>query len=263
MFAFSSGSAPWISAMAQAEALKAYARAGRLLDRPKYLQTGSQALGAYEARWPTGVRTQGPLGGAHYLQYSFAPRLYIFNAFFEAVMGLHDFAKLTNDPRARQLFRRAEPEARQEVPYSDVGDWSLYSWRGRASDRNYHELLREVLQGLGVRVGGSYCKFAIRYRHYQVDPPRLRFRGPSTALDDRLTRLRFTLSKLSVVELRVFKGGRLSYRRVATFRRGGGSFLWRPRSPGTYTVRLGAKELRTGRGLKGRGSGSVVVDSGA
>jgi len=259
MFDFGDGSPPWMSAMAQAAALKAYARAGRLLDRPEYFRTAARSLGAYEARWPIGVRTRGPLGGTYYLQYSFAPRLRIFNAFFEAIMGLHDFAKLTGDERARQLFLRAEPEARGEVPYSDVGDWSLYNWRGHASDRNYHELLREVLQGLGIRLGGIYCRYAIRYRHYQIDPPRLRFLGPSTAVGDRLTRVRFSLSKLSVVELRVYKGGRLAYGRVATFRHGGRSFLWRPRSPGSYTVRLGAKELRTGRGLKGSSFGSVEV----
>jgi D-glucuronyl C5-epimerase C-terminus len=263
MFDFGGGSPPWISAMAQAEAIKAYARAGRLLDRPEYFRTAARSLGAYQTRWPIGVRAQGPLGGTYYLQYSFAPRLRIFNAFFAAVMGLHDYARLTGDERARKLFRRAEPEARREVRYSDLGDWSLYNWRGHASDRSYHELLREVLQGLGIRLGGIYCRYAIRYRHYQIDPPRLRFLGPSTAVDDRLTRLRFSLSKLSVVELRVFKGGRLAYRRLATFRRGGRFFLWRPRSPGSYTVRLGAKELRTGRGLKGSSSGSIEVAPGA
>ncbi len=259
MFDFGGGAPPWMSAMAQAEALKAYARAGRLLDRPEYFRTAARALGAYEARWPIGVRARGPLGGTYYLQYSFAPRLRIFNAFFDAVMGLHDFAELTNDERARRLFRRAEPEARREVPYSDLGDWSLYDWRGHASDRNYHELLREVLQGLGIRLGGIYCRYAIRYRHYQIDPPRLRFLGPPTAVDDRRTRLRFSLSRLSVVELRVHKDGRLAHRRLATFRRGRRSFLWRPRSPGIYTVHLRAKELRTGRGLKGTSSGSVDV----
>jgi hypothetical protein len=260
MFDFGGGSPPWMSAMAQAEALKAYARAARLLDRPEYLQIARRALGAYEAPWPTGVRTRGPLGGTYYLQYSFAPRLYIFNAFLDAVMGLHDFAKLTGDERAGRLFRRAEPEARREVPYSDVGDWSRYNWRGDESDRSYHELLREVLQGLGIRLGGIYCTYAIRYRHYQIDPPRLRFLGPRTAVDDRLTRLRFSLSKLSVVELIVYTGRRRAYRRFATFHRGGGSLRWRPRSPGRYTVRLRAKELRTGRGLKGSSSGSVEVE---
>ena len=39
---------------------------------------------------------------------------------------------------------------------------------------------------------------------------------------------------------------------AATFRRGEGSFEWTPRATGTYTIRLSAKELRTGKGLADR-----------
>jgi hypothetical protein len=207
-----------------------------------------------------GVRTQGFLGGVHYLQYSFAPRLYIFNAFLGALIGLHDYAKIANDDRARGLFRLAEPEARAEVPFSDVGDWSRYSYRGRESTRDYHELLREFLQGLCTRrIAGAYCDYAARYRRYQTEPPRISFLAPDLAVEDRLTQITFGLSKLSAVELTVLRGSRVTLHRLATFRRGTRSFLWRPRSPGTYTVRLGAKELRTGLGLRGRDSASVEV----
>ena len=70
------------------------------------------------------------MGGTHYLQYSFAPRLYIFNAFFQSLIGLYDYGRLTKDARATALFQKAEPEARREVALSSVGDWSRYSFRG-------------------------------------------------------------------------------------------------------------------------------------
>jgi hypothetical protein len=114
------------------------------------------------------VRTPGPLGGVHYLQYSFAPRLYIFNAFFQSLIGLHDYGKLAASVRATGLFQQGELEARREVRYSDTGNWSRYSFRGAKSTPLYHELLREVLQGLGRRLGGVYCEYAIRYRRYQA-----------------------------------------------------------------------------------------------
>ena len=38
--------------------------------------------------------------------------------------------------------------------------------------------------------------------------------------------------------------------RLATFRRGNGSFTWTPRGPSTFTVRVAAKELRTGLGKR-------------
>ena len=257
-FAFGGGSPPWMSGMAQATAITALARGAQLLKQPAYTATAAAALGAFETRRPTGVRTRGPMGGVHYLQYSFAPRLYIFNAFFQSLIGLYDYARATKDARAGKLFAQAEPEARREVALSSVGDWSRYSHGGRESTGEYHELLREVLQGLGRRLGPTtplgviYCTYATRYRGFQVDPPRIRFRGPPSAVAKRPLRVRFSLSKWSVVEVRIAKGRKRVFRHLATYRRGRHSVAWRPRSAGGYRVRIAAKELRTGRGRRGR-----------
>jgi hypothetical protein len=198
----------------------------------------------------------------HYLQYSFDRRLFIFNAFGQSLIGLYDYGRLAKDAEATALFNQAEPEARREMPYSDVGDWTRYSFRGRESTQEYHELLREVMQGLGRRLGltGPYCLRAIRYRGYQTDPPVLTYTGPAQARKKRITRIRFRLSKLSVVEMRVFKGRRRVATMLATMRRGRRSFAWRPKSGGEYRVRIAAKELRTGRSLRGRTSGVIAVE---
>jgi hypothetical protein len=260
LFDFGGGSPPWISGMAQATGIQALGRASQLLAIPAYADAAREALGAFETASPTGVRARGFRGGTHYLQYSFAPRLYIYNAFLQSLIGLYDFANITGDARAMGLYARAEPEARREMPSSDVGDWSRYSYRGHESNHDYHELLRELLQSMcNRRLGPLYCDYASRYRGYQVDPPELTFTGPEAATRGRYTRLRFDVSKLSAVEVSVYKGSRLAMRRLATFRRGPGSFLWRPRSAGFYTIRLGAKELRTGLGKKDRAAGEVEV----
>jgi hypothetical protein len=260
-FEFGGGSPPWMSGMAQATGIVAFARAAKLLKRPEYNATAAAALGAFETSSPTGVRTRGPMGGTHYLQYSFAPRLYIFNAFLHALVGLYDYGRLAKDARATALFQKAEPEARREVPLSSVGDWSRYSFRGRESTQEYHELLREVLQSMGRRLGvkGIYCDYATRYRGFQTDPPKLVYLGPAEAAKKHLTRLRFSLSKLSVVEVRVFKGRKRVFTRLATLRRGRRSVGWRPKSAGNYRVRIAAKELRTGRSLRGRTSAALTV----
>jgi D-glucuronyl C5-epimerase C-terminus len=168
LFDFGGGSPPWMSGMAQATGITAFARGARRLNRPDYNTTAEAALGAFEVPPPVGVRTRGPLRGVHYLQYSFAPRLFIFNAFFQSLIGLHDYGKLTGNVRATSLFEQGELEARREVRYSDTGNWSRYSFRGARSTPLYHELLREILQGLGRRLGGVYCDYAIRYRRYQT-----------------------------------------------------------------------------------------------
>jgi hypothetical protein len=263
MFHFGGGTPPWISGMAQATGIQALGRAAVLLQEPKYVRTARRALGAFETGPPGGVRTTGPRGGVHYLHYSFARGLYVFNAFLQSLIGLHDFGKLADDERARRLFRAAEPEAREEVPASDVGDWSLYNYAGHESNRDYHELLRELLQSMCTRrLGALYCDYARRYRGYQVDPPELIWKGPSVATEDQPAAIRFNVSKLSAIEVKVTNPhGKITFSRLATFRRGDGSFTWTPRGPGVFTVSVAAKELRTGLGKRDRAGGEIQVEN--
>jgi hypothetical protein len=261
LFYFGGGMPPWMSGMAQATGIQALGRAAQLLGEPKYADTARRALGAFETGPPTGVRTTGPRGGVHYLQYSFAPRLYIFNAFLQSLIGLYDFDRVVGDPEARRLFDQAEPEARAEVPFSDVGDWSLYNYGGHESDRDYHELLREFLQSMcSRRLGQVYCEYARKYRGYQVDPPVVRYEGPLLGTEDEPLALKFDVSKLSAVEVTVRRpDGRVVFDRLATFRRGSGSFTWTPRGPSTFTVRVAAKELRTGLGKRDSVTSDIEV----
>jgi hypothetical protein len=109
-------------------------------------------------------------------------------------------------------------------------------------------------------VAEIYCEYADKYRGYQIDPPQLTYTGPEITTAKRMTALRFRVSKLSAVEAQVYRGDKLVYDRIATFRRGSGSFGWRPRGPGVFTVRLGAKELRTGLGKKDRATTEIEVE---
>jgi hypothetical protein len=263
LFYFGGGTPPWMSGMAQATGIQALGRAAKLLGEPKYAETARRALGAFETGPPTGVRTTGPRGGVHYLQYSFAPRLYIFNAFLQSLIGLHDFDRAVGDPEARRLFEDAEPEARAEIPFSDVGDWSLYNYAGHESDHDYHELLREFLQSMCTRrLGQVYCQYARKYRGYQVDPPVVKYEGPAVANEDTPVSLSFNVSKLSAVQVTVTRpDGRVVFDRLATFRRGNGSFTWTPRGPSTFTVRVAAKELRTGLGKRDSVTSEIEVQN--
>ena len=69
--------------------------------------------------------------------------------------------------------------------------------------------------------------------------------------------MRFSLSKLSAVQITITRNGKLALDRTSTFRRGNGSFAWVPRSAGTYRVRLAAKELRTGAELRTYVNGQI------
>ncbi len=97
-------------------------------------------------------------GGSHYLMYSYAPGLEIFNGFFQAVLGLYDYGWLTRDARGKKLFRSGDGAARIATPLSDTGSWSLYSVGGPESTRDYDILLRDILRNLCDRTDASaYC----------------------------------------------------------------------------------------------------------
>ena len=117
-----------------------------------------------------------------------------------------------------------------------------------------------VLRGkMFRRLGPLYCDYAERYRAYQVAPPDLVYTGPHTATEDESTSIRFQVSKLSAVEIKVYRGAKVVFSRLATFRRGRGAFAFRPGAPGALRVRLAAKELRTGLGKKDSATGELDV----
>jgi hypothetical protein len=257
-FEFGGGIPPWISGMATATAIQAFGRAYDLTGDERYLAQARAAFGAFGKAPPTGMRTTGPFGGIHYLQYSFAPRLYIINAFLQSLIGLYDYAQITDDATARRLFAQAEPEAREELPANDTGDWSTYSYGGAESTLEYHELLREFSASLCSRLGRRvYCDAARAFLSYMTDPAELELLGPTTATKGVPTRVRFSVSKLSAVQVTIRRDGKVALDKLATFRRGEGSFEWKPRAVGTYSVRVAAKELRTGRGLRTIVTGQV------
>ena len=88
-FSWGGGTPPWISGMTQATAVSALARAGRALDVPRWRKAAHRALGAFRTPPPVGVD-----GGDHFLMYSFAPSLRVFNGELQAVSGIGELAAL-------------------------------------------------------------------------------------------------------------------------------------------------------------------------
>jgi hypothetical protein len=245
-FAFGGGRPPWVSGLAQGTALQALARAGIRLDRKdEVLAIAKQGLGIFRTPPPDGIRVEAD-GGIHYLQYSFARSLFIFNGFTQALVGLSDYGAYANDPEAMQLFADGERAARVELPGSDTGAWSLYS-RGSStheSSLEYHKLYLGFLQGLCERtLEPAYCDTADRFEIYLAEDPQVRLlsrrlRGGTASA------LRLRLSKMSRVGVRVSRGDRVLLSSALTMAYGSRSFTWRvPRQAGLYDVRLTAVDL--------------------
>src|SRR5215208_1276366 len=240
-FSFGGGTPPWISGMTQGTAVQALARASRVFLRGRYRKTAVRALGAFRASPPTGVRVAAP-GGNHYLMYSFSPGLRILNGDLQAITGLRDLAVLGRSRAARVLYRRGERAARVAVGRFDTGAWSLYSHSGRESTLGYHQLVGCFLGNLCRRTGGrTYCSAASRFARYEREPPRIRLARLTRLRAERGTALRFTLSKLSSVRVRVTSPSGVAVARSMNVSRGTYTVPWTPRRRGRYRVLIAAK----------------------
>jgi hypothetical protein len=70
-FDFEGGAPPWMSGMAQGTGVQALSRAFQLTGDARYRDAATN--------------------GTHYLTYSYAPDLFIFNGFLQALVGLDDY----------------------------------------------------------------------------------------------------------------------------------------------------------------------------
>jgi D-glucuronyl C5-epimerase-like protein len=169
-FAWGGGTPPWMSGMTQATAVSALARGAKALDEPRWRRAAHRALGAFQTPPPVGVD-----GGDHFLMYSFAPSLRIFNGELQAVSGIGELAaQYPRDRIAGRLFRRAEGTARAMIAWSDTGAWSLYSLAGREATLGYHQLIEEFLGDMcGQTRRRIYCAARNRFARYEREPTRI------------------------------------------------------------------------------------------
>jgi len=106
----------------------------------------------------------------------------------------------------------------------------------------------------------QYCTTTRNFRNYIAKPATLSYAGPTTAAAGQETQVRFNVDKLSAVQIVItHENGKTSLNKTATFRRGSGSFTWKPGATGIYTVTLAAKEQRTGKGLRTRTEPAEIV----
>jgi hypothetical protein len=242
-FSFDGGDPPWTSAMSQGTAIEALTRAYKAFHNSAYLTLAHRALALFTLAPPTGVRVPTSLG-ARYVQYSFAPGTSIINAFLQSLIGLYDYARVSGDPLAKQLFAAGNAEAEAEVPHFDTGAWSLYQ-PGVEDDLSYHELVTGFLQELCSRTHAVvYCQTARHFVAYLKTPPALTQLTTRAPVKHSFS-IVFRLSKISHVGIVVLnRGGQILFETSAYFPYGVHGFAIPPlRQKGTYTVHLAATDL--------------------
>jgi hypothetical protein len=240
-FHFDGGAPPWTSAMSQATGLEALSRAYRATGKAYYLQVGQRALPVFSARPPAGVGVP-TSKGTRFLQYTFTPGTSIINAFLQTLIGLHDYAAVSKNARAAQLFKAGNAEAQAEVPHFDTGAWSLYQ-PGVEDDLSYHELVTGFLaQMCTITRAPVYCSTTQRFRAYLKTPPVLtQFTRRGKAR--RTTPLRFSLSKFSHIGVVLTRGTTTVYSTSAYLPYGTDQIKLPAEKAGRYGVRIAATDL--------------------
>jgi len=248
-FSFGGGTPPWISGMTQGTAVQALARGAIVFGDKRWGETAERALGAFQAPPPVGVSVKAR-GGLHYLMYSFNPGLRILNGDLQAVTGLRDLADLRGSRTARVLYRRGERAARLAVGRFDTGAWSLYSDGGREAPLGYHRLVGQFLDSMCRRTAEAvYCAAHDRFARYEIEPPRIGLARPRGLRAKRPTSVRFALSKLSTVSVRVTGARGFSLTRRLSLPRGSHTVAWTPPARGSYRVSVSAKGPSGPRGV--------------
>jgi hypothetical protein len=237
-FSWGGGTPPWISGMTQATAVSALARAARALDEPRWRRAAHRALGAFGTPPPVGVD-----GGDHFLMYSFAPSLRIFNGELQAVSGIGELAGLyPADRLAGRLFRRGERTARDMITASDTGYWSLYSFAGREATLGYHQLIEVFLSDMCTRtLRRIYCAAQERFARYEREPTRIGIAAMRKLRARRDATVRFAISKISSVTVQVWGRNRLILDRDLELPHGAHSITWTPPWRGRFRLRIAAQ----------------------
>ncbi len=241
-FEFDGGVPPWTSAMTQGTAIEALTRAYEASKNPTYLQLAAQALPVLIAPPPGGVSIPTYLG-RRFLQYSFAPSVDIINAFLQTLIGLYEFAHVSGNPEASQLFAAGTTEAQAELPEFNTGAWSLYQ-PGLEDDLSYHDLVTGFLQQLcQLTATPIYCSTAAAFQTDLTTPPTLAQLTTTAAAGKPFT-LRFRLSKVSHVGIVLTHGAQTVLATSADFPYGVSAFAVPAlKRAGEYSVGLAATDL--------------------
>jgi hypothetical protein len=205
-FDWEGGKPPWVSAMAQATGLEALTNAYLATKNPRYLDEAHRALPLLQTKPPTGVAVPTPLG-TRYLQYSFTPGTDILNAFLQTLLGLYDYAQVSQDPVANALYSAGNRQAQAELGSFVVPGWSLYQ-PGQVDPLNYHQLVTGFLKLLCAKTQAPvYCTTYQRFAGDLLSHPRLTLLT-TTAVAGRRFALRFRLSKYAAVGVTLTRAGR-------------------------------------------------------
>ena len=162
--------APWISAMAQGEAISLLVRAHLISQKTEYLRV---AEGAFVSFVEGIVCSHYPDGSLSLEEYPANPPAHVLNGAVFASLGVFDYAVYRRDPRAVQLWHEAVEGIARNLHRYDTGFWTRYDLFPvhRLASRAYHEIhIRQMGLLHDLTSHSVFASYRSRWRAYQRDP---------------------------------------------------------------------------------------------
>jgi hypothetical protein len=245
-FPWDGGAPGWISGMATATGMQAFANLAKRDGDARYSDAARQMLGAFRAPPPWGVTVQGDAGPS-FLLYSQAPSTLVGNGIAQAVIALDNYRIATGDPDAAALVGSAVAEARRLLPKFDTGAWSLYDRTptrpGVESDLSYHQLFQGFLVQLCDKFGDPFCTEGDNFARYQTEPVAIRSLKLKVQRKRKRVIASFSLSKRGSVRVALERAGATVYSYSAGMTRGRHTLTWRLPKKGDYDLTVTTTSL--------------------
>jgi hypothetical protein len=245
-FPWSGGAPGWISGMATATGMQAFANLGKRDGDTRYTDAARSMIGVFKAPPPWGVTVQGAAGPS-FLLYSQSPTVLVGNGIAQALIALDNYRTTTGDPDAAALVDSALAEARRLLPLYDTGAWSLYDRSptkpGIESDLSYHQLFEGFLNQLCDKFGDPFCQEADNFKRYETEPVRISAAKTKVLRKRKQIVAGFSLSKRGTVRVTLERNGTAIRAYGAAMLRGTHTLTWKLPPKGDYDLVVKATSL--------------------
>ena len=163
---------PWVSGMAQGQGIQVLAYAYNLTGNEIYLNTAKSALGAfYVPVEEGGVLYIEDDGGWWYLEYGYKgePKPKTLNGFIFALIGIHEYYRITKDDDALYLFNRGVDELKRHLDDYDTGSYTVYDLVGTPAGK-YHEVhVKQMLTMYNLTGDPIFLEYYEKWKAYSND----------------------------------------------------------------------------------------------
>ncbi len=144
-------SAPWVSGMAQAQAISLLLRVHQISDKEQYQEAAKKAFLVFKFKVNEGgVVANFPDGLPLIEEYPSPETSAVLNGFIFSLFGIYDFSIYFRDNEASSLFESLVESLDRNIYHYDCGYWSYYDLAKprRLASRIYHRLHIEQLKKL-------------------------------------------------------------------------------------------------------------------